>query len=71
MNEIINIYMVIRMALPLSYPSYLLLISFMLQIWMKLMVLLLMMNMLTIMTMMMILMMILDDDTDDDIYIIV
>ena len=71
MNEIINIYMVIIMALPLSYPIYILLISFMLQIWMKLMVLMLMMNMLTIMTMMMILMMILDDDTDDDIYIIV
>ena len=71
MNDIINIYMVIIMALPLSYPIYLLLISFMLQIWMKLMVLLLMMNMLTIMTMMMILMMILDDDTDDDIYVIV
>ena len=71
MNDINNIYMVIIMALPLSYPIYLLLISFMLQIWMKLMVLLLMMNMLTIMTMMMILMMILDDDTDDDIYIIV
>ena len=68
MNEIINIYMFILMALPLSYPIYILLISFMLQIWMKLMVLLLMMNMLTIMTMMMILMMILDDDTDDDIY---
>ena len=50
---------------------WVLLMSFMLQIWMKLMVLMLMMNMLTIMTMMMILMMILDDDTDDDIYIIV
>ena len=71
MNDINNIYMVIIMALPLSYPIYLLLISFMLQIWMKLMVLLLMMNMLTIMTMMMILMMILDDDTNDDIYITV
>ena len=69
-NEINNIYMVIIMALPLSYPIYLLLISFMLQIWMKLMVLLLMMNMMTIMTMMM-LMMILDGDIDDDIYIIV
>ena len=70
MNDINNICMVIIMALPLSYPIYLLLISFMLQIWMKLMVLMLMMNMLTLMTMM-ILMMILDDDTDDDIYIIV
>ena len=70
MNDINNIYMVIIMALPLSYPIYILLISFMLQIWMKLMVLMLMMNMLTIMTMM-ILMMILDDDADDDIYIIV
>ena len=37
-------------------------ISFMLHIWMKLVVLLLMMNLLTTMTMMMILMMILDDD---------
>ena len=71
MNEINNIYMVIITAPPLSSPIYFLLISFMLQIWMKLMVLLLMMNMLTIMTMMMILMMILDDDTDDDIYVIV
>ena len=71
MNDINNIYMVIIMALPLSYPIYILLISFMLQIWIKLMVLmLLMMSNLTIMTMMMILMMILDDDTDDDIYII-
>ena len=68
MNDINNIYMVIIMALPLSYPIYILLISFMLQILMKLMVLMLMMNMLTIMTMMMIL---LDVDTDDDIYIIV
>ena len=32
MNEIINIYMIIIMALPLSYPIYLFLISFMLQI---------------------------------------
>ena len=63
--------MVIIMALPLSYPIYILLISFMLQIWMKLMVLMLMMNLLTIMTMMMmILMMMLDDDTDNDIYIV-
>ena len=71
MNEINNIYMIIIMTLPLSDTIYILLISFMLQIWIKLMVFLLMMNMLTIMTMMMILMMILDDDTDDDIYIIV
>ena len=71
MNDIIIIYMVTIMALSLPYPIYILLISFMLHIWMKLMVLMLMMNMLTIMTMMMILMMILDDDTDDDIYIIV
>ena len=71
MNDIINIYMVIIMALTLSYPIYILLISFMLQIWMTLMVHMLMMNMLTIMTMMMILRMVLDDDTDDDIYIIV
>ena len=71
MNEINNIYMVIIMALPLSYPIYILLISHMLQIWMKLIVIPLLMNMLTSMTMMMILMMILDDDPDDDIYIIV
>ena len=71
MNDINKIYMVIIMALPLAYPIYILLISFMLQIWMKLMVVMLMMNMLIIMTMMMILMMILDDDTDDDIYFII
>ena len=70
MNDINNIYMAIIMALPLSYTIYILLISFMLQKWMKLMVVMLMMNMLTIMTMMMILMMILDDDTDDGTYII-
>ena len=63
--------MVIIMALPLSYPIYILLISSILQIWMNLMVIMLMMSILTIMTMMMILMMILDDDTDDDICIIV
>ena len=67
MNDINSIYMFIMMALPLSYPIYILLISFMLQIKMKLMVLMLMMNMLAIMTMMMILTMILDDDSDDDI----
>ena len=46
MNDINNTYMDIRMALPLSYPIYILLISFMLQIRMNLMVLMLMMSIL-------------------------
>ena len=71
MNDINNILMGYDKGSVIMITFYVLLISFMLQIWMKLMVLMLMMNMLTIMTMMMILMMILDDDTDDDIYIIV
>ena len=36
MNDINNIYMVIIIAAPLSYPISFLLISFILQIWMNL-----------------------------------
>ena len=58
-DDINNIYLVIIMVLPLSYPISILLISSIPQIWMNLMVLMLMMSIMTIMTMMIILMMIL------------
>merc|ERR1712078_36873 len=51
MKEINDVYIVFTMALPLPYHFFELLISFILQIWMVLMVLMLIINMLAIVTM--------------------